>query len=113
MATTAPILPKAEAAQIANTILAQLGGTRFVVMTGANRLMFTETGALEFFIPRARGISLVRIRLNASDLYDLSFLPQPKASKPSSIVPLAVTLNVDVSDLRRVFEEHTGLATSL
>ena len=60
---------------IAVTILEQLGGRRFIAMTGASCL--ADYGdALSFKLPgrfALRGINFVKIRLNAMDLYDLQF----------------------------------------
>lgn len=58
-----------------STILTQLGGNRFVKMTGARDLVALEDG-LQFRLPArfARdSINRVCIKLNAGDLYDVEF----------------------------------------
>lgn len=100
--------------QIAQTIIAQLGGQRFSAMTGARNMIATASG-LRFGLPRAHGycrdgINMVQITLDtASDLYSVRFL---KARK----------LEVDVvsehdgiygDQLRQLFTRATGLETSL
>lgn len=59
--------------EIATTILNQLGGKRFVVMTGAKDFMAIKDG-LKFKIGRnASKANTVEIKLNGLDLYDIRF----------------------------------------
>lgn len=63
--------------EIAKNILEQLGGNRFVVMTGAKNLVGHEDG-LSFKLPSSPhytrdGINYVRITLNHLDLYDVEY----------------------------------------
>ena len=56
----------------AATILKQIGGNRFIAMTGAKDLGSTNK-SLQFKIGRnSKGINHVRIAHNAKDLYDIS-----------------------------------------
>ena len=58
---------------IAKTILEQLGGRRFILMTGAKSLIGGEDN-LSFRIPASKNkINHVRITLNGKDLYDVEF----------------------------------------
>lgn len=60
--------------EIAETILAQLGGRRFIVFTGAKNLTAIKNG-LQFHLPRNAGkVNCVQITLNGCDLYDMRFL---------------------------------------
>lgn len=97
---------------VATTILSQLGGGRFKMMTGAHS--FTgDTNALVFKLPKAKdGIKAVKITLDPSDTYTVTFYKQARA--PS----FKVTVVAEVSDvyadgLTQVFSMKTGLATSL
>jgi hypothetical protein len=98
--------------QVAATILEQLGGRRFLAMTGAKQLLsFNEPGlgGLQFKLPRRgarakHGIDAVRITLDASDTYTVDFFKG--ASKVRTIDGLYA------EGLRRVFTEVTGLETS-
>jgi len=101
------------AAQVAQTILAQLGGNRFIAMTGAKNFTRAEDGRgrLAFKLPRKAndGINYVAVTLNQMDTYDVDFL---------SITGLKVRevsdfSNVYADQLRTIFEETTGLRTSL
>jgi hypothetical protein len=66
-------LNEAYDAEVAKTILQQLGGAgRLKAMTGAKN--FTADGqSISFQIPRANGVRAVKITLNAMDTYDLKF----------------------------------------
>lgn len=93
---------------VATTILAQLGGNKFVAMTGAKAFGAFEDG-LQFRVP-GRKINCVRVRLNGRDLYDVEFWYVGSAAR-TRIVERAA--DVDCSDLVRVFESATGLYASL
>ena len=57
---------------VANTILEQLGGRRFVAMTGARNFtaIDDQRGALSFKVPRAKdGINAIKVTLTAMDDY--------------------------------------------
>jgi hypothetical protein len=90
------------------TILAQLGGNRFTMMTGAKN--FTgSTDALSFVLPARfakHGIRYVRIVLEASDLYRVAFLN-------SKAVEVAGCCGIYADQLRNIFTKHTGLDTAL
>lgn len=94
---------------IANTILAQLGGRRFIAMTGAREFVAIYSG-LRFRLPRARGgINLVRIVLEPSDAYAIEF----HASRSTDSKLAHRDAGIYAEDLRRVFTDATGLETSL
>lgn len=96
------------------TILAQLGGNRFIAMTGARMFTGSEennTPRLTFRLPRKAlsGINCVTVRLDPNDTYTVIFL---------SITGLKVREVAEVDgvywdQLRRVFTDRTGLETSL
>lgn len=62
---------------VAKTILEQLGGNKFRVMTGAKNLVGTDN-SLSFRLPGSgfckQGINSVKITLNGSDLYDVRYM---------------------------------------
>lgn len=59
---------------IAETILQQLGGNKFVVMTGAKNFVALENG-IKFNIGRnASKANTVKITVNGLDLYDIEFI---------------------------------------
>jgi hypothetical protein len=95
---------------IANTILSQLGGQRFIAMTGAKFLLAHES-ALSFHLPSdfaTNGINRVRIDLTAADLCDMTFM---LAVSKCSTKRRSKTSICD--QLRSIFTEATGLEVSL
>jgi hypothetical protein len=95
--------------QVAQTILQQLGGRRFLAMTGAKFLVGGDN-FLMFKLPRAKdGINKVRITLNASDTYDLDFF-RLRGTKVSQVAHVEDIYN---DQLQEIFTQHTGLYTSL
>ena len=68
------LMNSAASLEVANNILAQLGGHRFVVMTGATQV-YGSADALQFALPArsAKGIAKVRIVLDPSDTYTVTF----------------------------------------
>jgi hypothetical protein len=98
---------------IAQTILQQLGGSRFVKMTGAKDLLGDENSLL-FRLPErfARdGINKVRITLDLSDTYTITFLKCNFRKHEFQIVAERSGIYFDM--LQPVFTEVTGLDTSL
>lgn len=66
-------MDKEERQQLAQTILSQLGGNRFVVMTGAKQLVSIDNG-LRFKIGRnASKANMVKVLLNGDDTYTMQF----------------------------------------
>lgn len=59
---------------IASTILQQLGGNKFIAMTGAKHLVALDNG-IKFSIGKnASKANTVKITLNGLDLYDVEFI---------------------------------------
>lgn len=99
-----------ERQQIAQTILQQLGGSRFRLMTGAKNFIFGETGDLSFQLPRSVSKwNGVRIELTPMDVYRVTFSKWTKLT----VTETDVHESVYAEDLRGLFERVTGLATSL
>lgn len=94
----------------AQTILQQLGGNRFIAMTGAKSLVDTGNG-LQMKLPRgaSRGINCVVVTLNGSDLYDVQYLKV----RGLNCTQVAQSNDVYAESLRMDFEASTGLYTSL
>jgi hypothetical protein len=97
---------------IASTILAQLGGNRFLAMTGAKDLASTEN-ALIMRLPRGAlgGINSVVVRLDASDTYTVMF--NKRTQMGAAIRCIASHSGVYADQLRALFTAETGLYTSL
>lgn len=107
--------------QIANTILSQLGGNRFIVMTGAKNLMATENG-LRFRIGKNAGkVTHVEITLNGWDLYDMTFtkFTPGRLNKKTyewideKVQTIADFENLYNDQLEDIFTQVTGLYTRI
>jgi len=97
--------------EVAETILVQLGSSRFITMTGARNFLM-DGNALRFRLPSnfaKLGINAVTVRLNGNDLYDVTF------SKVSAIKSTVIAEHHDVysDSLREIFTSETGLDTTL
>jgi hypothetical protein len=91
-------------------VLMQLGGNKFIAMTGAKNFAHSSTeNYMQFRIPTANGINHIKITLNSKDLYDIDF------GKQSGINYKVVKSVNDVygDSLQEVFTEETGLRTRL
>jgi hypothetical protein len=100
--------------EVAATILSQLGGNRFKVMTGAKNFNYSSEGQafLAFQIGRnASKANMVRIEYDeARDLYNFVFL---KFSMKTGLKELERSNGVYCDQLREIFTRYTGLYTSL
>lgn len=95
--------------EIAKQILQQLGGNKFLAMTGAKNLMSTDKG-LRMNLPRNQsGATVLTIELNSLDLYEMTFL------KVRNYQPIEVSKanNVYFDMLQAQFKSVTGFNTSL
>ena len=59
--------------QIAKEILRQIGGNKFIVMTGAYDIMTDKQGSLICKVKNAK-YNYIKITLNHNDLYDLELI---------------------------------------
>lgn len=107
--------------EIANEIFRQLGGNRFMAMTGAKNFMAIDNG-LQFQLPARfakNGINVVRITLNDLDLYDVEYgMNTRKKDKDLGImVPdykvIKTEENIYNDMLQERFTDVTGLQTRL
>jgi hypothetical protein len=91
------------------TVIEQLGGSRFIAMTGAKNFGTTDN-ALSFKIGRnARGVSHVRVTLDPSDTYTVEFL---KVRKLHVTVAETCT-DIYCDSLQDCFTRNTGMDTHL
>lgn len=101
-------------AHLADEILRQLGGSRFVAMTGAKHIC-NGGDRLHFGLPRIakNRINRVTIILTADDLYTVRFYNLAGPSKGYAETDIKTVKGVYCDQLREVFERETGLLTSL
>ena len=95
--------------QVAKTILQQLGGNRFIAMTGAKNFG-SSRNSLQFKIGRnSKSISHVIVTLKSSDLYDVEFIRIRGTSR--KVVKKLRGIYAD--QLQQMFTKYTGLRTRL
>lgn len=97
--------------QVAETILAQLGGRKFQVMTGA-KYFLGGADYLQFKLPSnfaKDGINCVKVTLTPEDLYDVRFMKV----RGTSLKEMGTVESVYCDMLAQVFTERTGLDTRL
>ena len=95
--------------EIEQEILRQLGGNKFIAMTGAKNFIAGD-GILAFRIPKAlNGINAVRITLNSLDLYDMKFF----RIYGFDMKQVAEVNGVYNDQLQSIFTAKTGLYTHL
>ena len=95
----------------AEEVLKQLGGNRFIAMTGAKNFVKNDKDkSITFKLPKAKGgINYVRIKLTSMDLYDVEFI----SARGTNIKTVAKEKGVYNDQLPSIFTKHTGLYTSL
>lgn len=96
---------------VANTILQQLGGNRFITMTGAKHFI-CDNHMLAFQLPNRfakDGINGVRITLTPMDLYKMEFIKVGKC-KLTTVKEYDGVYDDMLQDL---FTKTTGLDTHL
>lgn len=97
-------------------ILHQLGGSKFLVMTGASKFVHgyeqidDSYPFLAFRIPKAsKGINQVKIVLTPSDTYIMKFF----TSHRGNYILVNQIDNIYVEQLQDIFTQQTGLLTHL
>lgn len=110
--------------EVAKTILNQLGGNRFIMMTGSKNLLSCDNGtALQMqLIGNKAKAKFLKIKLEANDTYTMTF-SKIKRTKDADFAALGATLynneyvevktveNVYDDMLQSVFTEVTALYT--
>ena len=95
--------------QVAKTILQQLGGNRFIAMTGAKNFG-SSSKSLQMKIGRnSKSISHVVITLKSSDLYDMEFIRVRGTSR--KVVKKVTGVYADM--LGKMFTKYTGMNVRL
>lgn len=96
---------------ISETILEQLGGNKFLVMTGAKNLVKSDKEKwLSFRIGRNKSkANLVKIQLLSTDTYKVTF----GRVHGMNYRDLDVFINIYGDQLRDIFTDYTGLYTKL
>jgi hypothetical protein len=99
---------------VAEIILEQLGGKRFIVMTGARNFVGSDN-SLKFRLPNNAkdGINTVEITLEPSDTYKVRFLRVGDRRTNFRVTEKSVHEDIYNDVLVELFERKTGLYTHL
>ena len=95
----------------AEEVLQQLGGRRFIAMTGAKNFVKNDKDkSIVFRVPKAKNsINTIRITLTSSDLYNVEFI----SVRGTNIKTVKEVKGVYNDQLQSIFTQYTGLYTSL
>lgn len=94
---------------VAKEILRQLGGNKFIAMTGAKNFGGTEN-SITFKIGRnSSSANWVKIVLNGRDLYDVSFIQV----RGTTLKTLKTYDDIYFDQLQQIFTSFTGMYTHL
>ena len=92
---------------IANTILNQLGGSKFISMTGAT--CYSDGNTLVSKFKGSKVANIMYVTLNESDLYDVKICK----FKGMDVKTVKEVNNAYADMLKSLFETTTGLKASL
>jgi hypothetical protein len=96
--------------RVAKTILEQLGGNKFRMMTGAKKLAGDENSLSMRIGRNSSNSNYLKITLNSMDLYDMKFCKLTRKYEEKSVTEYSDVYNDMLTD---VFTKHTGMYTSL
>ena len=95
--------------KVAQTILTQLGGNRFITMTGSKQFIAGENFLRMRLSRNKSGANMLKINLNSLDTYDLEFIKVTKND-----FKIVKTIHDVYNDmLQEIFTSETGLYTKL
>ena len=96
--------------KVAETILSQLGGNKFRMMTGAKNLAGDENSLSMRLGRNSSNSNYLKITLNSMDLYDMKFCKLTRKFEEKSVTEYN---NIYNDMLQDQFTAHTGMYTSL
>ena len=100
--------------EISGTILKQLGGNKFIAMTGAKNFYYDKYTTTFKIGRNSKSVNTVRITLNAMDTYDVDFMRVSFGTKQGYREKIISShKGIYAEDLREVFESSTEMYTSL
>jgi hypothetical protein len=102
--------------KIADEILRQLGGRRFMVMTGSKAIAETDGKTLTLHLTKNKtGANRLRITLRSDDTYDMTYSSERfvRATGELKTKVKKEHNGVYVDQLVELFEKDTGLYTKL
>ncbi len=107
--------------EIANTILQQLGGGRFIAFTGSKDFIAIENGLQISLAKNASKANRLKVTLNGMDTYDMEFYryTAPRYSTrggqfrmyPEKVTMVKEYKGIYFDQLQELFTETTGMYT--
>lgn len=94
---------------VAKTILEQLGGRRFVVMTGSKDFVGSNNSLTMRLTKNKSGANKLRITLTPADTYTMEFMKF--SPKHLTVTTVTTREGVYCDNLQEVFTDVTGLYT--
>jgi hypothetical protein len=106
---------------VANTILAQLGGNRFIAMTGSKNFIADGDTLRMTLVKNISGANMLYITLTPDDLYTMRFIrytpgrmnSKTMTWKNDTITEIAQFEGVYWDMLQSIFTQVTGMDTAL
>lgn len=98
---------------IAQTILDQLGGNQFRMMTGANSFVVTYQGLSVRFPGAKDGINGLTVTLSDDDTYVMDFTRERKSKGVAKVTIVKHLEGIYCDMLQEIFRDTTGLETRM
>lgn len=98
---------------IAETILEQIGGNKFIAMTGSKNFLNVGNGLRMNLTRNKSKAQFLKIELNGSDTYTMKFFSARRTESDIIIKDIETIQGVYADQLSRIFEQVTGLYTKL
>lgn len=98
---------------VAETILNQLGGNKFIVMTGSKNFLNIGNGLRMKLSRNKSKAQYLKIELTGSDLYNMTFFSAKTTDSDIVLTTKEKIEGVYFDQMNRIFEQVTGLYTSL
>lgn len=99
--------------EIAATILEQLGGRRFLVITGSKQPVAIENGLSLRLAKNKTNANILTIKLTPADLYDVEFKYLAVGKNGVTDKTIEKSEGIYAEQLQDIFERVTGLYTTL
>ena len=107
--------------EIAKTIMSQIGGNKFTVMTGSKKIIALDNGVRMTLARNISGANRLEITLNGLDLYNVRFYKYTPARlnkktytfTDEKIEEIAEFNDVYWDNLQDIFTQVTGMYTRL
>ena len=97
--------------EIANTILQQIGGNKFIVMTGAKNFIAIERGIRFNIMRNASSANVIEITLRGDDTYNMRFVRKRNAPNPYTLMAKYLGRGMDPMEVEKKIKKATMVDT--